>query len=524
MGLLSPVEAQADPAPIHAVIVYADRAQITRRLTADCAAGEVRFSDLPSTLQPETLWAGVVGGGEGAVVGLTYTVVAGGPRSEADTIQQQIRDIDVKLTAENGEDQAARDLLAKIKNYEQILRRVWGRQAAEVKPDVTAWDRSLDLLFSQAGAANLRRRQIRSRVRDLQRKRSLLVQELAQIERKRRRTTIEATAVLSCQGRRTVDLTYMVPGASFQLSYQLRADLDGRKAEVVAQATVAQGTGEDWTQVELALSTANLMRRNTPPSIEPLRISTQKPDTMKKVLTRRFEERKHLSTTPASVAKEQGARPTGEPAAKAMDLAMSLPAQGRSTIPGDGRQVMVTLARAKASAKIEYETVPKLFPFVYTRISTKNPLSFPMLEGLAELYNGRSYMGRTVVKPLAPGEPLAFTLGVHNQLQVERYVKLEKLEKAGAFGPKQRLRHRYMIQVGNWTSEQRVIRVLENIPVSRLKEVEVILEKDTSSPSTWDRTDGILGWEVVLPGRSKKSLTLDYTVSVPKEYEVQGYN
>ncbi|MFI0937592.1 DUF4139 domain-containing protein [Streptomyces sp. NPDC021020] len=69
-----------------------------------------------------------------------------------------------------------------------------------------------------------------------------------------------------------LDVEYQVPGACWVPVYQLR--LDGRSGAggLVLRAMVAQRTGEDWTGVRLALSTADLLRRTDLPELRSLRI------------------------------------------------------------------------------------------------------------------------------------------------------------------------------------------------------------------------------------------------------------
>ncbi len=511
-------------APIASVIVYGDRAQVTRSQSVSCATGKARFTGLPSTLQTDTLHASLSGGGGGAVLGLTHTPEATGPQAEAKALQEKVRVIDLKMVGLSRETNAARAVQKKLAAYRNHLGKVWARQAALKKPDLKSWDAGLALLQRRELAARVRGRKAASASRELSRKRQLLVADLARVERKRRRVTLAVEVLLRCSGQRKVDLAYTVPGASWSMRHQLRAEQGGRRVTLVALGAVRQGTGEDWSGVKLALSTANLTRKNVPPSIRPMYVSTQKPADTRKVLTRRFEQRKHLKTSrqqAPSTPRPGGAAAAASPAA---DLAMSMPAQGRVTIPADGREVVVTLGKRTVAARSVFETVPKLYPYIYTRVTADNPFAFPLLPGPVELFSGKASLGKTRLKLHAPGEPVSFTLGVHNQLQVKRYIKKEKLEGAGAFGSKKKLRHRYVYDLGNWTKKARTVRVLENIPVSRIKDVQVLLGDETTKPTTWNKEDGHLAWEVKVPPRTKKKLILDFTVKLPKDWVVQGYN
>ena len=520
--LAAPARAKA---PMTSVVVYADRAQVTRSQQVDCKSGEAHFTGLPSTLDPKTLWSSL-SGGAGTVVGLTHSEEVTGPQPEAKSLQAKIRAVDVQMVELNRVKAAAGASARKLSSFRSHMIRVWGHQATAKRAAVRGWDQALDLLRQRALAANLRQRKAEVEARALYRQRNELTAQLALIQRKQRRTTYRVTAMLRCTGRRTVQLSYVVPGATWKVAYQFRADPRRRKVTLVAQAIVQQGTGEDWRQVELAVSTANLQRKNTPPKIRRMEVSTNKPQDTRKVLTRRFEHRRHLTTGKATLpsgSAAAAARNQGQARTQQQGLAMRLRAARKVTIPSDGRKVVVELTRRTVAGDYTLETVPKLYPYVYRKASIKNPFAFTMLRGPVEIYQGNSFVGRAQLKQRAAGEPFAFSLGVENQLQVKRYVKVEKLEKPGALSSEKKLRHRYVLELGNWTRKAQKVRLLENLPVSQVRKIKVSLSQDSTRPTSWNKTDGILTWELTVPPRGKKKVVLDYTIQVPKDYVVHGY-
>ncbi|MFF2662084.1 DUF4139 domain-containing protein [Kitasatospora sp. NPDC058032] len=84
-------------------------------------------------------------------------------------------------------------------------------------------------------------------------------------------TTAEPAAELELELEYTVRAARWVP--SYRLSYRQGADT-GR---LLLRASVAQQTGEDWTGVRLALSTADLDRRTELPRLRSLRIGRSQP-------------------------------------------------------------------------------------------------------------------------------------------------------------------------------------------------------------------------------------------------------
>ena len=85
------------------------------------------------------------------------------------------------------------------------------------------------------------------------------------------------------------------------------------------------------------------------------------------------------------------------------------------------------------------------------------------------------------------------------------------------------MRHRYVIQVDNWTRKPQTVRVVENVPVSQVADVKVTLDPKGTRPDEHNEEDGIVAWSVKVPPRSKRRITVAYTVSLPKSYRVSGY-
>ncbi|WP_405019800.1 DUF4139 domain-containing protein [Kitasatospora sp. NBC_00070] len=69
-----------------------------------------------------------------------------------------------------------------------------------------------------------------------------------------------------------LELEYGVPGARWVPTYRLSHRQGDPGGQLVLRASVAQATGEDWTGVRLALSTADLQRRTDLPRLQSVRI------------------------------------------------------------------------------------------------------------------------------------------------------------------------------------------------------------------------------------------------------------
>jgi hypothetical protein len=296
-------------------------------------------------------------------------------------------------------------------------------------------------------------------------------------------------------GRHRVTLSYRVFGARWVPSYDLRYEPARRIVHATYYAVVDQKSGEDWAKARLRFSTGLPTQLLSVPELPTLTLG----------------RKRDFIPTP---------RPRHEPAPTPWSPSPS--PHVRDPVLEHLASLLVVAHPSRVTVEKPVEKKPQPVPDS-DRDAVTNPFDFPMLAGAVSLFSDRTYLGQIDSKLRAPGEPLEFSLGVDNQLQVHRYVKKQKLEGPGTFGSKKRLRHRYLIQVGNWTSRPQTVRVLENVPVSQVRDVQVALSGDTTTPKSFDKTDGILAWEVRLSPRSKKRLILDYTVVLPKSWEVRGY-
>lgn len=89
--------------------------------------------------------------------------------------------------------------------------------------------------------------------------------------------TAEVTLSGVPEGPLGVVVEYFVPGARWLPTYELQLGQAMAGGRLAMRAAVAQHTGEDWTGVALALSTADLDRRIERPTLRSLRIGRSQP-------------------------------------------------------------------------------------------------------------------------------------------------------------------------------------------------------------------------------------------------------
>ncbi|WNZ63209.1 mucoidy inhibitor MuiA family protein [Myxococcus sp. MxC21-1] len=506
-------------AKVSTVVVYPDRAQVTREQTVTCRGPtSALFEAVPLAAAPDSLRARAMGA---TVEGLI---------SEESTREEAHREerarLEARLDAILREEKAHNDAVARVSDlrtlangYTDVAVDRITRELTASKPDPRAWAAALDSALAVRQRAMTEDLEASARLRALEKRRSQVEVELEALrldaERKERRVEVR----LSCpEGTRArVELTYLVGQVSWTPSYEARANESTRTMELTTLATVRQATGEDWTEAKLVLSTAQPQRDATLPAIRPLTVFAEERAKERRVLVRRDEQPQHAhagGTDNTARSKGLESVPQG--------LSVQLVAPTPVSIPGDDSAVRVQVAQTRLKAAFHWRTIPKLHPVVFRVARLNNAAAFPLLPGDVDLYRGTGFIGRQSLEHVAQGAPFELTFGVEEGLRVERRVVEELQRPKGLFKDTQRFRYAYQFTLNNLRAHPEVVELSEHFPVSELEDVKVELEPETTAGYTLQSNDGIATWKVKLAPGEKRTVDFAFHVDAPSHYETKG--
>lgn len=280
------------PSTLDAVTVYAEGALCTRLASVPCEGGKlpllVRLEGLPLGLRPGSLRASVLQGPRGLQVRdirPTFDVRLP-PEADIPTTQRALEEAQEKLTSlAVALERVQRDIatLQKLKPSFPPRNKDEPQQPREA---------SLSSILSLAGFVDGELAALQARQLELERQQRDAVEEV-ELRRRRleegssavrgQRAHLARAAVLTLsdvgevQEGAQLALEYAVPGARWVPGYDLRMPrtLDGGTLRM--RASLLQRTGEDWNNVRLSLSTAQLERRAEVPELKALRIGRRQP-------------------------------------------------------------------------------------------------------------------------------------------------------------------------------------------------------------------------------------------------------
>ena len=495
------------------VVVYPDRAQVTRVQEAPCNGKPVIFTALPPSADPSSLRALTSEGGVEAV-DLQEEPRVEAYAAEAQKLDQEIRKLQAAQRALQDARERAQNKSKLAQNLDDSAVNLISTEFAQPAPDTKAWRAAFDQTTQARLLATKERTEIAARERELQRQLGELYRKQQQLGESRQRRERRAEVLVGCLAGRTarVELTYLVGGASWTPAYEARADESGSHVALSLYATVQQSTGEPWEQARLSLSTAVPSQDATPPELAALRVYADPREPPKKVLVRRDELQKHADQGAAARGEAQGMQ------AEEQGLSVQLAVKGPADVPGDGTPSRLFVSTAQLPASYAWRSVPKQLPFVFRVADLDNTAPFPLLAGPVDLFRKGAYLGSYSMERQAEGARFHFSFGLEEGMKIKRTAVEEIARDKGIFKSSQRFHYVYKISIENHLGRVETLELKEPIPVSELGDVSVEVEDSTTPGFEKNAEDGILTWKLKLGAGEKKELTVAFHVDVPKDY------
>jgi uncharacterized protein (TIGR02231 family) len=243
------------------VTLYRGQALVTRTIPLDAAKGgvELVIGDLPENIIGDSLFAE---GGEGIEIrAVRYRARAVGqePREEVRKLDDAIE----ALTDDMAMNQTEQGLLAKRSAYLDKLEGFIAPTAkAELSKgvlDAEGLEKITTFSFAQRQEIGTQQLKLAKAAKSLQRELVLLLRKRSELTNGASRTVREAIVFIEKRmaDKATLKLNYLVNGCGWSPTYALRAGEDRKQVAVEYSAVIAQMSGEDWTDVNLTLSTAS---------------------------------------------------------------------------------------------------------------------------------------------------------------------------------------------------------------------------------------------------------------------------
>jgi uncharacterized protein (TIGR02231 family) len=503
-------------APVSAVTLFEDRAQVLRRARVQLAAGthRLKVADVSPVLADRSLRAVL---DDEACGGARLVDLRA--RRERIATEELLPESLRELQREERHRSQALSTLQKRKALLETERRHALTIRAQVIQDASedcAWGRlqpqplrdSLQQVNERIASLDGELLTLVDGLKDAERELALLRGRIHTVRDPRAvlRTWIEIDVTIEGPGVLKLELAYMVPGACWRPRYRatLRSEPDPTLS-LELDGSVWQHTGEDWDEVQLSFSTQRPSLGSAPPELgeDLLRAQPRQEQVVVEVREQQIQTT-GLGQQRAAAQELPGVDDGGDP--------VSLKAQHPTSVASHGRPCRVPIGRSQAPATIERVVMGERVPAALLRCTSTNRAEHPLLAGPVDLVADSGRVGRTELGFVGPGERLELGFGPDPDMRVFRRAERVEQDK-GALSRWQKTEHTVEIKLSNLGAESRRLLVVERIPVSELEQVRVELDPKRSTGGATSDQDGFLRWERTLPAGSTDRVELAYTVS-----------
>jgi uncharacterized protein (TIGR02231 family) len=304
--------------------------------------------------------------------------------------------------------------------------------------------------------------------------------------------------------------SYLVSSAGWSPMYDIRVENTSKPVNLDYKAKLYQKTGNDWKDVKITVSTANPGVDNNRPLMSPKYIdyvSYAFKDVSSGGVTNMMQVDKVKKYT-GDVDPTDYVVNVNE-----SDIQVDFELELKQTIPSDGKEHICKLQRYTVPATYKYHAVPKMVPnaFLLARITDYG--QYNLLAGAANIFFGDTYVGQVQLNPQITSDTLLISLGKDERIVVKR-VKVESKLGRKLFNGLQKDAYAYELIIRNNKNAAIDIEILDQIPLSQRKEIEV--ELVDKSGAEYLPEFGKLLWNLTVKPNETKKVRLAYSIKYPE--------
>ncbi len=355
-------------------------------------------------------------------------------------------------------------------------------------------------------------------------------------------TTVLVTLQPAGSGPVTLELTYMLPGVTWEPMHEVRvSSTDPKTVELVTYASVSQTSGEDWGGAEISFSTQSTTQSVRIPELEALtlgdtHVATRVMSSQVSSFTRaqnafvnqsqlwntvRVRTSKRVSTNYEQVYKTnfeylqmvQGRTVSLFESLEKRGTTAHFHAQRVQSVRGDGHPVRLLIGRARLSAERRTVAAPEQSLNAAVTLSMTNSAEWPLLPGKVARYLDGTFLGMTEIDFIAKGEQFSLFLAVADHLKMSR--QLDRKQSALVRKTRTQMQVAFIVMVENLAADPATFTLADRIPVSENKEIRV--DRVSITPAVKPDTQGIVRWDVTLKPGERREFRIGYQLEYPNE-------
>lgn len=338
------------------------------------------------------------------------------------------------------------------------------------------------------------------------------------------RTAVRLGLSAAAAGEATFKVTYRVDNATWVPSYEARLATRDASLTFASRALVSQATGEDWTDVEMALSTTNPAQGASAPELDSLivRLRPPEPPVAKRALPA------PMAMAPASEAVMLEGSADAAPApelgatvdASGFDVVYRLPT--RASVETGVGQRSVSIDTKTLPVALTWRTVPTIDTNAYLTATLKNGSEGPWLPGDVNLVRDGQFIGTQPLAVVGPGAEAKLGFGADDRVEVKHQIARAADGKTGILTTSTTRTESTITTIVNRRDTPISVTVEDRLPVSEADVITVELLSKSNPPTTsnLDGKRGVVSWTFDLGAGATKTLPFEWRATWPADKPV----
>ncbi|WP_286828057.1 MULTISPECIES: mucoidy inhibitor MuiA family protein [Kordiimonas] len=457
-------------------------------------------------------------------VDTSYSVTPGSDRQAS--LEAELDKIDAKDAELIAAEQAKNMQLAFLRTLNQN-----GGKADQALP-FSDWQNALSFIGDSSVKVLGEIEEIKSKRKALNDQRLKLRRELANAGPKRTDYNKATFEVMVPKAQDvSYELSYFVEDAEWELGLEGALDTDAKSLSLWSRAIVSQETGEDWTDVSLALSNNEPSDDLGEISQHPRILSLLDPEEVERKSGGPFLEARRTPAPDQRGSAEGDFRleeivVATEPRAQSFTSTFDrlYEVSGTVSIPSTDEAEYVDLSDVTSPVSLVVRANPSVNTTAYLFADTELT-DFESLRNVSpKLRRDGHYVGMGYWPNLEADTKLKLPYGADNAISIEYTEQAPEDGDSGLFGSKKVEEKRYVISVTNNHTSPMTVEIFDQVPVSGHEDVKVRTLSDATKPTETDMDDkqGLMMWrKTMAPGEVWK-INHSYRVTYPSDMMLVG--
>jgi uncharacterized protein (TIGR02231 family) len=512
---------------VDAVTVYPDGASVTRVIALDLPAGDNTLvaKDFPLTLDPSSLRVEGEAGAKLSIGAIDTRPPRAAPPVNLPELDKRIEALKDQRADLGGAIDAATARRKFAERFAKTSPAGLGEKG-EARP-IAEWRAAFTAVAEEVASAD-------AAIRDAERKQRDIDREIARLESDRAikppgKLEVRIDLASPTATKATLRVTYAVRNARWAPLYDARLDTGAKDRkpalELVRRAEITQTTGEDWSNVTLAVSTVRSARGGSAPELNSLIV--QYPQPPHPLGAAAFSDAAKLRSmdvampsAPMALAQSLQRAEEQQAAVEVGGFQVTFRIPGRVSVSASEGARNLRVASAAIVPDVSVRSAPVRNPTAFLEASFVQSEDAPLLPGRVAIYRDGVFVGRGQMAAAGKGETIRLGFGADDKVKVERSVVKRNEGSAGLIVTTSRTDERaFKTSVRNGHDFPIRIAIEDQLPVSENEEIQVEMLPSTTPPTASNLRDrrGVLEWAFEAKPGEVRDIAFAWRVRWPKD-------